>query len=193
MRVFDRWAVVGVFVWMLSIALPASAQTPPPAPTLASPANGASLVQPITLDWNPVNDPDGPIGSYTWQVSKTSSFATVVLSGFTNNLSDSIPTVTADNVSGLPNGTYFWRVKATQLVGGAVFALDSPWSQVRSFIVSGLGPAPGAPAFASPSTGTSFHVREFFTIRWSAVPGAQYYLLEVDDEPSFSATSSLGP
>ena len=37
----------------------------PPAPVLVSPANGASLVQPITLDWNPVSAAGGPIGSYT--------------------------------------------------------------------------------------------------------------------------------
>ena len=88
----------------------------PPAPVLVSPANGTSLVQPITLDWNPVSAPGGPIGSYTWQVGTSSTFTTVIASGFTNMDSDpSIPTRTADKVSGLPNGTYFWRVKCTQL------------------------------------------------------------------------------
>jgi len=43
----------------------------------------------------------------------------------------SVSTPTADKVSGLPNGTYFWRVKATQLVGGATGSVDSPWSAVR--------------------------------------------------------------
>ena len=52
---------------------PSPTATParPPAPVLFSPANGASLVQPITLDWNPVSAPGGPIGSYTWQVGTT--------------------------------------------------------------------------------------------------------------------------
>ncbi|HEY6154483.1 MAG TPA: hypothetical protein VIW07_12155, partial [Candidatus Udaeobacter sp.] len=67
------------------------------------------------LDWNPVSAPGGPIGSYTWQVGTTSTFTTVIASGFTNMESDpSIPTRTADKVSGLANGVYFWRVKATQ-------------------------------------------------------------------------------
>jgi len=61
---------------------------------------------------------------------------------------------------------------------------------VRSFTVTGLGPAPGTPAFSA-TNGTSFHVREFFDIKWSAVAGAQYYLLEVDDEPSFSYPLTL--
>src|SRR3954471_22372436 len=74
----------------------------PPAPTLVAPAVGASLVQPVTLDWNPTSNANGPIGSYTWQISTTSGFTTVVASGFTNMDSDpSVPTPTADKVSGL--------------------------------------------------------------------------------------------
>src|SRR5215211_2125175 len=107
------------------LAFHASAQTAPPAPTLAAPNNGASVAQPITLSWNGVSDPDGPIGSYTWQVATSSSFRTIVLAGFTNQLSNDIPASTQDKVSGLPNGTYFWRVKATQLVGGATGSIDS--------------------------------------------------------------------
>ena len=181
-------ATIAMLVVML--AFDATAQTTPPAPSLAAPNNGASLVQPITLAWNAVSDPDGPIGSYTWQVATSSSFGTIVLAGFTNQLSDDLPAATHDKVSGLPNGTYFWRVKATQLVGGATGSVESPWSAVRSFTVTGLGPAPGTPAFSA-TNGTSFHVREFFDIKWSAVAGAQYYLLEVDDEPSFSYPLTL--
>src|SRR5262245_31504189 len=99
-------------------ALSAAAQTPPPAPSLIEPAAGAALVQPIRLGWAPVSDPDGPIGSYTWQVGSSSTFATIVAAGFQNMISDTIPTPMQDKVSGLPNGMYFWRVKATQMVGG---------------------------------------------------------------------------
>ena len=131
----------------------------PPAPVLVSPANGASLVQAITLDWDPVSAPGGPIGSYTWQVGTTSGFTTVIASGFTNMDSDpSIPTRTADKLSGLPNGTYFWRVKCTQL--GQNGGVDSPWSTVRSFTVTGLGPAPATPSFITPTNNAQFHVRE---------------------------------
>src|SRR4030095_15098586 len=162
----------------------------PPAPILVSPTNGASVVQPITLDWNPVSAPGGPIGSYTWQVGTTSGFTTVIASGFTNMDSDpSVPTPTADKVSGLPNGTYFWRVKATQL--GPNGGVDSPGSAVRSFTVTVPGVAPAAPMFITPTSSASFHVREFFDIKWSAVAGAYYYLLEVDDEPTFSYPLTL--
>ena len=144
----------------------------PPAPVLVSPANGASLAQPITLDWNPVSAPGGPIGSYTWQVGTSSTFTTVIASGFTNMDSDpSIPTRTADKVSGLPNGTYFWRVKCSQL--GPNGGVDSPWTTVRSFTVTGLGPAPATPSFITPANNAQFHVTESFNIQWSPVVNAQ--------------------
>ena len=169
-----------------------STSTPPPAPVLVAPANSASLVQPITLDWNAVSASGGPIGSYTWQVGTSSAFTTVIASGFTNMDPDTtVPTPTADKVSGLPNGTYFWRVKATQLVGGSVGSVESAWSAVRTFTVTGLGPAPSTPAFTTPGNNAQFHVREFFNIKWSPVSGAHYYLLEVDDEPTFSYPLTL--
>src|SRR5262245_47548483 len=162
----------------------------PPAPVLVAPANGASLVQPITLDWDPVSAQGGPIGSYTWQVGTTSGFTTVIASGFTNMDSDpSIPTRTADKVSGLPNGTYFWRVKCTQL--GPNGGVDSPWSTMRSFTVTGLGPAPATPSFITPANNAQFHLVESFNIQWSSVVNAQYYLLEADDEPTFSYPINL--
>ncbi len=173
---------------------PTPAPTPsgPPAPALVAPANAASLVQPITLDWNPVSASGGAIGSYTWQVGTTSAFTTIIASGFTNLESDpTIPTRTADKLSGLPNGTYFWRVKATQLVGGATGSVDSSWSAVRSFTVAGPGPAPSAPVFIIPANNAQFHVRESFNIRWTSVPGAHHYILEADDEPTFSYPLNL--
>src|SRR5437867_94797 len=183
---------VALFTAMLFFgsAVTAAARTPPPAPSLISPAAGASLVQPITLAWSSVVDPDGPIGSYTWQVSTTSTFASIIAAGATNQPDATIPAPTRDKLSGLPNGTYFWRVKATAIVGGVVFALDSAWS-VGSFTIAGLGAAPGPPSFTSPSSPAQFHVREFFLINWTNVPGAHHYLLEADDEPTFSYPLTL--
>src|SRR4029434_6648241 len=192
---YSALLAVLLLVWAES-TLASGVQSPsptparPPAPVLVSPANGASVVQRITLDWNPVSAPGGPIGSYTWQVGTTSGFTTVIASGFTNMDSDpSVPTPTADKVSGLPNGTYFWRVKATQL--GPNGGVDSPWSAVRSFTVTGPGVAPAAPMYILQTRPASVHVREFFAINGSAVAGAHDYLLEVDDEPTFSYPLTL--
>lgn len=178
------------FFWAF-LAFAASAQTPPPPPTLLEPANGAALAQPITLAWNPIVDPDGPIGSYTWQVGTSSTFSTIVAQGFQNMWSEEMPPATREKLSGLPNGTYFWRVSGIQMVGGAVGSIQSGWSEVRSFTVTGLGPAPGIPSITSPANASAFHPFEFFDITWTPVPGAQYYLLEADDQPSFSHPLTL--
>ena len=172
-----------------------AAQTPPPAPVLVAPASGASLVQPVGLQWQAVSDPDGPIGSYVWQVGTSSGFTNIIASGFKDSRHGT-PIPTQDRLSGLANGTYFWRVRATQEVGGAVGFIESAWSAVRSFTVTGLGAAPsGTPSITSPGNGSRFHAWETFSINWTAVPGAQYYVLEADDEPSFSfpLTHSLSP
>jgi hypothetical protein len=171
-------------------AATAFAQAPPPAPQIVAPASGTALVQPLTLQWSAVADPDGPIGSYTWQVGTTAGFAVVIASGFTDARNgDPVPTFA--RVSGLPNASYFWRVKATQTVGGVTGSIDSAWSAVRTFTVTGLGSAPGIPSFTGPANGSRFHQFETFDITWTAVAGAQYYLLEADDEPGFSSPQTL--
>src|SRR5262245_66180097 len=102
-----KFILTVVPIGLLVFALTAGAQTPPPAPSLVEPAAGAALVQPITLAWNPVVDPDGPIGSYTWQVGTSATFGTIIAAGATNLSIDGIPVPTHDKVSGLPNGAYF--------------------------------------------------------------------------------------
>src|SRR3954464_9113959 len=162
----------------------------PPAPVLVSPANGASLVQPINLGWNAPPSTVGPIGSYTWQVSTSSTFTVVTASGFTNQEADpSIPIRTSDKVSGLATGTYFWRVKASESTNNG--GVDSAWATPRSFVVTGLGPAPATPTITTPANNAQFHVRESFNIQWSSVVNAQSYILEADDEPTFSYPLTL--
>src|SRR5262245_42344160 len=85
-----RFVRVALCIALSALARPVHAQTPPPAPVLIQPNAGAVLVQPITLAWSAVVDPDGPIGSYTWQVSTTSTFASVIASGFTNAPADGL-------------------------------------------------------------------------------------------------------
>src|SRR3954453_4488740 len=166
----------------------------PPGPSLVAPASGASLVQPINLSWSASASTTGVIGSYTWQVGTTSAFTNIIASGFTNQEADaSIPILTNDKVSGLPNGTYFWRVKASE--ASANGGVDTAWSAGRIFTVTGIGPAPAAPSFTTPANNSQFHIRESFPIQWNAVAGAHYYILEADDEPTFSypLTLSLSP
>src|SRR5688572_16025991 len=153
--VMQRRSGFGAVLVAISLGtLTVTAQTAPPAPTLLAPASGAAVAQPITLSWSAVNDPDGPIGNYTWQIGTTSAFTTVVASGFTD-VSGGDPAPTQARVSGLANGTYFWRVKATQMVGGTVGSIESAWSAARSMTITGLGPAPaGSAQITSPANGS---------------------------------------
>jgi hypothetical protein len=100
-----KYTLTAMYIALLAFAFTAAAQTPPSVPSLVEPAAGAALVQPITLGWNPVVDPDGPIGSYAWQVGTSATFGTIIAAGATNLSLDGIPVPTHDQVSGLPNGT----------------------------------------------------------------------------------------
>ena len=150
-RTKDRSVLIAalLFVWSGSTFAsggrspsPTPPPAQPPAPVLVSPANGASLVQPINLSWNAPPSTVGPIGSYTWQVSTSSTFTTVVASGFTNQEADpSIPIRTFDKVSGLANGTYFWRVKASESTNNG--GVDSRLVDTAKFCCNRAGACTG--------------------------------------------------
>ena len=88
---------------------------------------------------------------------------------------------TSDVVSGLPNGTYFWRVQAVSRDRE-----PGAWSSARSFVVTGTGPGvPGSAILDPPQNGTRFHSWETITFTWSAVPGAADYILQESTDPTF--------
>ena len=150
----------------------------PSAPTPLSPAAGASVLAPLTISWSAVSDPSGIIG-YNWQVSTSSNFPTVILQNSTGGQ-------TQDTVSGLANGTYYWRVQA---VNGAL--VQGKWSQPSSFTITGAAAgALSAPTLADPKGYSTFHPREVMTFTWSAVPGAASYLLQFSTDPSFPVAST---
>jgi len=150
---------------------PGAWAAPPAAPAALGPANGAQVVVPFTLSWSAVTDPSG-IVAYNWQVSPSSTFSPVIQQNSTSGQ-------TQDSVSGLANGTYFWRVQA---VNGAFE--QGAWSLTRSFTVTGVGPGePGTPTLNPPKGGTQFHPFESITFNWSAVSGAATYVFEADKNP----------
>lgn len=148
-------------------------------PNPLSPASGANLQSPLTISWSAVTDPSGILG-YNWQVSTSSTFPTIALQNSTNT------GITQDTVSGLPNGTYFWRVQA---VSGAF--VKSAWSAARSFNITGTGPGqPGAPALSPTKGYSTFHPLEVITFNWSPVTSAASYVLQVSKDPSFPTTTT---
>ncbi len=135
--------------------------TPPSAPTLATPTNGA-LNQPITLTlgWNP----SASATTYRLQVSMSSAFSTTAFD-------DSTITMASKQVGPLVNNaTYYWRVKAKNAGG------SSAWSSVWSFTT--IVTAPSAPMLALPAN-SSTGVSTSLTLSWNVSRGATSYRLQV--------------
>lgn len=145
------------------------------APTAATPADGASVTEPLALSWQPVTDPSGII-AYNWEVSATSTFASILLQNSTNG-------ATQDTLSGLANGTYFWHVQA---VSGAF--VQGAFSAPRSFTVTGVAAGTLAPPTLGPTQAYStFHPREVIRFHWTPVTGAITYRLEISNDATFPA------
>ncbi len=130
--------------------------TPPSAPTLSSPANGATGVSTSpTLSWNASSGAT----SYRLQVSTSSAFSTTVFdqSGITS---------TSQAVTGLANGTlYYWRVNASNTAG------TSAWSSVWSFTTTSTAPCPGTLYTGSLSGTGASQIQPNGTYYYSSVSG----------------------
>jgi len=127
------------------------AAAPPAAPTPRGPVDGAGVTVPFTISWSQVLDPTAINGGYNWEVSTASDFSLLVAHDST------FPSVTQATVSGLANGTYFWRVNA---VNGTVET--GAWSVTRSFTVTGAG----AGQLAAPT----LNPRSPPPVSWGATP-----------------------
>ncbi len=105
----DYW--VGVRVsdgvkWSAWAEVMAHTNTPPPAPTLTAPANGATDQDPatVTLVWGTVTDAEADSITYYWYLSTSPTFATLVDSGTTAS--------TTVDVNVVQSTQYYWRVQA---------------------------------------------------------------------------------
>lgn len=173
-------AVNLIFAVILVLGTSYSAFATVAVPNPLSPASGTNLTSPLTISWSAVTDPSGILG-YNWQVSTSSTFPTIALQNSTN------VGTTQDTVSGLPNGTYFWRVQAAS---GAF--VNSAWSAARSFNITGAGPGqPGTPALSPTKAYSTFHPLEVMTFNWTPVTGAASYVLQASKDPSFPTTTTI--
>ena len=174
-RTSSRRCVTLLFAIILCISAGGSAvAAAPAAPSAVSPVDGAGVTEPFTISWTAVSDPSG-IVAYNWQVSSSSAFTSVLLQSSTNG-------ATQASVSGLANGTYFWRVQA---VNGAFE--QGAWSQPSSFTVTAAGT--GAPSLAPTRGYSTFHPFEVMTFTWSPIPEAATYVLQYATDPSFPVST----
>ena len=128
----ERMVTVGYSADNVASVLFIMESDPPPVPQLISPARGSRLgfwsdVTP-TLEWSEVSDESGVL--YSLQVATSADFSTQSLLVSTTDLTETSYTPTEP----LPNGRYYWRVKA---IDGA--ENESGWSAAYSFRV-GLMP-----------------------------------------------------
>jgi subtilisin family serine protease len=134
---------------------------PPGIPPLVSPNIGL-----LTSD----NTPDLSWGAglnaatYQIQIASNSSFAAIVESASSG--------VTSYTSAGLPDGTLYWRVRSLNLQGS-----PGAWSVTRNIVVDTTAPA--APNLSAPANGFSARVNSP-ALQWTASPGANAYMLQVD-------------
>ena len=149
-----------------ALVMPSTALAAPGRPALVSPAADANVQGVPAFSWNKVKRAD----VYEFQLAADTRFGSIVSRGSfkTRNTAASI------NQS-LPDGTYYWRVRAINVKGDA-----GPWAE-RS-ISKGwttrpelLAPADGAgvPFPATP-----------LVLRWSSVPRAYKYRVYIATDPS---------
>jgi hypothetical protein len=137
---------------------------PPLAPTLKAPAAGAFLrVKDVDFDWTDVVNAD----HYQLQISKTTAFKEPLVADIDNPEPGDQPFTVPD----LPDGLYYWRIRAIDEVGVA-----GSWSVTRSFTVDTIAPA--APALVAPLAG-AYTYDTTPTLAVKAVPGATWYRYRV--------------
>jgi len=134
-----------------------------PAPTLASPAAGATLSLPITLDWNDVENPQ-PSG-YEAQVATDAQFGNV-------EVQVSGQTSSQYTLLGLSSGTKFWRVRHAEGDASPTTAAVTAWSAVRSFTVSSAAARITSISLLGPTTAAFSGTEQVAEIQLSAVAPA---------------------
>src|SRR3954451_14463318 len=157
---------------------------PGATPVASSPRGGGAVVQPFTLSWTQATAAATHV-AYNWQIATSSNFTQLVLQGSAN-----APTTESDALSGLQNGTYWWRVQqVSQDASGN--QTQEAWSAPESFVVNGsVAGTPDAPAFTFPASGAQYHPFESFYPKWTSVANAASYRIEYSLDANFTPGSS---
>jgi hypothetical protein len=106
-------------------------QLAPSVPVLNAPANGSSFGFEPDLNWTNSTDVNGDAIFYALEVSNVSNFSTIVYANY-SIAEQQNPTQDSPSLPG--EGTYFWRVLATDLID------NSSWSETWQFVYDLSGP-----------------------------------------------------
>ncbi|GEM_PF-2666500 len=147
--------------------------TPPTAPSLVTPANGALvLAAGLMLDWTDTTDNLVTL-TYDVELDSDSAFtAPLTWSGSTYPSYAYVPT--------FADGLYSWRVRSRDTAGNT-----SAWSAVRTFSVDGSPPP--VPTLLSPASGATV-MTGTPTLDWTDVvdPNGVNYDVQVDESATIS-------
>src|SRR5215831_9384661 len=142
-------------------------------PTQTAPAAGAVVEFVPSFAWTPVAGAD----KYEFQISADAGMNSPVLGQgkddfFTKN-------TRATLLKTIPNGTYYWRVRAADAAGDV-----GKWTAPRSFSKQwNLQPLLQTPGSGAALTYPSSPV----VLNWSGVPGASHYLVSVASDPALGS------
>ncbi|HEY7708308.1 MAG TPA: hypothetical protein VH968_14180 [Gaiellaceae bacterium] len=158
---------------LLVAAAPTTAAAPLATPAPLAPGAGASAQALPAFAWTAVTG----AARYEFQFSADVGFNSPVLGRgedqfFTRNTRATLKKT-------IPNGTYYWRVRAAAANGSV-----SPWSAPRQLRKGWtLAPALQAPAHGAVVS----HPSSPLVLRWSAVPHAATYLVTIASDPALGS------
>ena len=142
-------------------------------PTQTAPGSGAVVQLLPAFAWTRVANAD----KYEFQISADAGMNSPVLGQgkddfFTRN-------TRATLLKTIPNGTYWWRVRAANSAGEV-----GPWTQPRSFRkLWNL-----VPTLQNPASGASLSFPSNpVVLRWTGVPGAAHYLVSAASDPALGS------
>ena len=142
-------------------------------PVQTAPADGAVVQFLPAMAWTAVPG----ASKYQFQISADEGMNSPVLGAGKDNFFTSNTRATL--LKTVPNGTYWWRVRATNAAGEI-----SAWTQPRSFRKL-WNPQP---AIQNPGSGASLSFpANPVVLNWSAVAGAAHYLVSVASDPTLGS------
>ena len=164
-------AALAAVVFALGAAAPSHAAGLT-APVLLEPGNGASVEALPAFSWSPVAGAE----SYEFQAAADRNFNAPVLGRGEGSFTTRNTRATLKKT--LPNGLYWWRVRAATKSGAV-----SPWSAPRSVRKSWTA----VPAQRTPGSGFPFTFPLTpITLGWSPVPYAASYMFSLASDPAMA-------
>ena len=169
-----KFAGVAAIAAVIGLAGGGSAQAALKGPSLQAPASSASVQAAPTFTWSAVKG----AAQYEFQLSDDQRFNSIVLGTGAGKGSQRTKNTAATLDKSIPDGTYFWRVRA-------ITAKErlGRWSKVRSMTKAWKT----APTLSGPADDYVVSWPSLpLLLRWTPVPHATKYLVSIATDPSLA-------